>query len=332
MEARPVAFTATTSLQAAELPVCSGSIAACTERGRAHEVQVAPWKPRYLTVDFGGAAAGDSDDIYELFIESDDDFEAVVSMQNASCPVMDAPDNVKFKGASQVVSKKGTLRFRPAELGSKLYVVIVLVATGVCERAGPKDEMVSTFHLALRRGMPTSGYVVPILGMLASFLAVGGATFAVRALSLRVKHKNLAPARALSGESVYEGDDADLADDLLIAAAPAIGGSGGGGAAQLGWDVGLSKQHRKAFKLRHRSRAELKVNSLARKPPEAAAAKSQGYWKYLIVILLFYWIPVVQLVVGTHLPASLRARAPAAAAPPPPPSFQHSSFTRQPPR
>jgi hypothetical protein len=311
-----VEFVSSTELVNSTLPVCSrGRSKEECMRQDAVEVEVSPWRPQYLTLVLGddGVYTNDTDtngEIFELFVESDDELEAIVSIQNVSCPVLDLPQNVKFRGLAQAVSKKGALRMSRKDVGNVVYVVLVLVGSDKC------SNKTSTFRIVARPAMSSAQYWVPLGGMLGGFFGISAVVAFFFFLSWRrrthraaAKGDNVGNGTSLSSPSpsssssgsgdggndgIYEDDDADDADDAaaMVAARddPLLQ------LTKSTWDFGVVD--RTELKKTHRGVADLRLSQLARKPPRVLWATGMGFIYYLSVITLFYLIPVFQFVNG----------------------------------
>eukprot|EP00038_Savillea_parva_P008019 m.174090 g.174090 ORF g.174090 m.174090 type:complete len:882 (-) comp13789_c0_seq1:122-2767(-) len=243
-----------------------------------HEVEVASWMPRFFYIEMGDYEAVD------VLITSTDSQRAVASVQNASCPVYDEPWNVEHGSRTQTLTTQAQIYVPTPGKSGSLFLVLVLDPTV----AQCNTNTTSTFVIRVTPSLSTANYLQPAFKLLALYLAVYVAVVLVwLARKCAPLRKRLQGGRR--PDDVNESTLAERSGTNMSMSAAVFNNH------RVKWDDGSYTKFDKFF---FRSKSILHVSDLARKVPSLQERKSLRYLWYLVVISIFYFLPVGQLVLG----------------------------------
>eukprot|EP00052_Salpingoeca_macrocollata_P018810 m.154987 g.154987 ORF g.154987 m.154987 type:complete len:926 (+) comp20798_c0_seq2:560-3337(+) len=247
---------------------------------------------------------------------------AVVSIQNASCPVFDLPTNFQYQGLRQTFTDKADVYVERSSMTEQGFYIVFLV-----QPTQDQCQLEKTVTVAISAAMPTSQYARAVVIMLIPYLVMFAVTLCVMAYEL-------ARGRGISEPTFEEQtltgrEDPDTlhvesgADEYAVISTPAVYAAAvqhvqhsvehhtghtshthedwqdQPGAAdatiQTSWDQG---NYHALSKYYYRSKVHLMVSDLTRKPRRYRQAKFRGYILTLCAVCVFYALPVLQLVLG----------------------------------
>ena len=105
------------------------------------KVNVSANAPAFYRFDFGQE---DRVTIHARSSKPDNNnLQAVVSLQNGSCPIYDLPSNVQFTGIHQSIVHAGSFYLTRNKLGKSVYVVVVVRPSDQCGLPEPKEFEIS---------------------------------------------------------------------------------------------------------------------------------------------------------------------------------------------
>ena len=248
-----------------------------------------------------------------IHIDSKDDFCMTVSVQNISCPVYDMNKDVHFEGFFQTVDTKGGMSIRRETYPAGLHIVFVEKPSDVDCRTnagnffksnlvqdkdenchGPCRDKRVTFHITNQ--ITKDDYLKATFGAFLMF--VGAYVIVILVSCLLCVRKRIVPTErtlydrssptpnynAANDEAVGGGlvrDDTidDVSDDSSVD--------------EDDIDMLTDAEHDKEV---FRTKPMLFVSDLCKKSPKVLGKRSSLYQWNLITMIIFYGLPVIQLV------------------------------------
>jgi hypothetical protein len=128
-------------------------------------VQASSNAPVFYIFHFDDAMEGV---IFDIKSDGDNEqLQAVVSLQNSSCPIYDLPSDVSFSGLHQTMRKQSYMSTTRHRLGRDIYLVLVVRPDEHC-----RIPEFKTFTIHARSAPPKSSYTWPLVFNFGIFLAL----------------------------------------------------------------------------------------------------------------------------------------------------------------
>ncbi|KAK3849492.1 hypothetical protein Pcinc_043754, partial [Petrolisthes cinctipes] len=243
---------------------------------------------------------------------AEDDFCAMVAIQNITCPVFDSEENVQYGNYYQTMTYQAGITVRKVDYPNGLYVVVVVLSTDeLCSSAFQHVYRTrrKTITLSIEEKITYLEYLSAIfagLGYCAFFYIV---TLILACVSyIRAKKKQPRP-RSLLDDSVISTPE-DLSSQGPSQSYGAIGSSTETYVKEdhpplprTASDSSLDEDDidmlvdAESDKDIFRTKTFLYVSDLARKDMRVLTRKSQLYIWGLFTVAIFYAVPVIQLVI-----------------------------------
>lgn len=245
-------------------------------------------------------------DMVLVKVIADDDFCAMVAIQNITCPVFDSEENVEFGNSYQTMTSRAGITVRKLDYPNGLYVVVVMLSS---------DEACSSSFQHVYQGRKKKGEIkieekITQLEYLAAIFAGLGycALFYIVTLILAcisyIRSKRKQPReRSLLDDSILgTPEDLNFSDP-----SPSYGANNTSAdnpsLPRTASDSSLDEDDidmltdAESDKDIFRTKTFLYVSDLARKEMRVLTKKSQLYIWGLLTVGVFYGVPVIQLVI-----------------------------------
>eukprot|EP00048_Salpingoeca_helianthica_P024965 m.36737 g.36737 ORF g.36737 m.36737 type:complete len:848 (-) comp9713_c0_seq1:26-2569(-) len=247
------------------------------------KIKLRSWSPVFLRFDFGTLQR------VHFRLRSETQEEVIVSIQNETCPLFDMPSSVQYQGKHMTMSTQGDIYADLEDGQHGVYVVVVF-------KPGQGCSLTKEITITAIETLPIDQYYIKVLIMMSWFLGPSLAFFTLFIIEKYRKHGFAMNEPELqepsSPREVQVNEDHD-ADYLVLEAPetrPAVPPD-----VKYGWDTGTYDPRSKYY---YRSKIELRVSDLTRKPASVYIRKFRGYIMTLVAVGVFYALPVAQLVIG----------------------------------
>lgn len=251
-------------------------------------------------------------DMVLVKVNAEDDFCAMVAIQNITCPVFDSEENVQYGNAYQTMTYQAGITVRKVDYPSGFYIVVVMLSTDeVCSSSFRHvyHTRKKTVTITVEEKITKLEYLAAIiagLGFCAFFYIVTLILACISYVRAKRKHPR---ERSLLDDSIL-GSPEDLNSP---------GPSPSYGAISADAEIYIKEDHpplpstasdssldeddidmltdAESDKDIFRTKTFLYVSDLARKDMRILTKKSQLYIWGLLTIGVFYAVPVIQLVI-----------------------------------
>ncbi|ODM86750.1 SID1 transmembrane family member 1 [Orchesella cincta] len=300
--------------------------------GESETVDISPLSPRFFEFFFTNSNSR----FVLLEVTSNDTSCMTVSVQNASCPILDQENNVQFEGYWQTMSMKAGMTLRKDDFPYGFYIVFVMHGDDIrCKRSDDSDgeaqpllydyelnnDRIKLVEFVIREKITDIEYLAAIFGtggtfvLVYIFVFIVSCTYSCRSSTPSI---DMYPDNEISGEAGCSrvttthvpGTESDTTPGMLPppqtnACHPPPQTDADPEESQH-WladsDSSLDEtdidfmDDANREKDVYRTSRGLCVAALARKNPRILAKKSQLYLYTLFTVAVFYALPVVQLV------------------------------------
>ncbi|KAI4454754.1 sid1 transmembrane family memeber [Holotrichia oblita] len=246
-----------------------------------HEIAVSPSTPRFYYYGFPqNLSKGHNYDMVTVRVHSDSDVCMTVSIQNYSCPILDLNDDVTFKGSWQTVSREGGLTINRDNFQNGFFIVFVVKGDDY-DCTGKENSIVNRTKKIKFAVLPTisyDGYSIAVIITLACiclfYIVFGVSLFMCNRRCYVPRTMDYVPNTPTASSpgnpevrSLGESDDYDTLDEA-------------------------ESQHEIIL-----TRPNLYVSDLSRRNHSSLIRKSYSYFWHVLTVALFYFLPVIQLVI-----------------------------------
>ncbi|GJQ85947.1 hypothetical protein Trydic_g21795 [Trypoxylus dichotomus] len=252
-----------------------------------YSVTVSPSTPGFYYYSFPqNISNGDNYGMVTVRVHSDSDVCMIVSIQNYSCPILDLNDDVTFKGIYQTVSREGGLTIRH-ELFENGFFIVFVVKGDDYDCSNSETSATNRVKQVRFEIVPTISYheyswaVVNTLGCIALFYIVFG-------VSLFMCNRKCYVPRTM--DYINSGEmpsPSSVQDDVSVdAEVRSLNDSE--------YDtLDEAESHHEIIL----SKPNIKLSDLSRKNQSSLVRKSYSYLWHVLTVALFYFLPVIQLVI-----------------------------------
>ncbi|KAK9876017.1 hypothetical protein WA026_011133 [Henosepilachna vigintioctopunctata] len=262
------------------------------ELSKDYEFTITPSEPRYFFYNFSvNITRSEEESNYHtviLEVESTDQVCMTVSIQNASCPVLDLNQDITYRGFYETVNTRGGITIPKFKFPSGFYVVFVAKAddtdcTGKIGMVEP--DRVKNIVFRIKPSISYNDYINAVIATLSGiglFYLLFGLGFTYCSFKDFIP-RNMQYALEFNPESVPttpSGPGEEVDDNASFN--------------ETEYDTISEESIDKQNRL-HKS--ELYLSDLAKKDPRILKRKSYLYLYNVLTIALFYGLPVVQLVI-----------------------------------
>ncbi|KAL3270826.1 hypothetical protein HHI36_021345 [Cryptolaemus montrouzieri] len=258
------------------------------ELSKDYEFTITPSEPRYFFYNFSmNNSKIDDDSNYHtviLEVESSDEVCMTVSIQNASCPVLDLNQDITYRGFYETVNTRGGITIPKFKFPLGFYVVFVAKAddTDCTGKIGVfEPDRLKNIIFRIKPSISYNDYVNAVIATLASialFYALFGIGFTYWSfkdfIPRRMQYAIEFNPESVPATPTGPGDNASFDETEYDTIS----------------EASLDKNSR-LYK------SELYLSDLARKDPRVLKRKSYLYLYNVLTVALFYGLPVVQLVI-----------------------------------
>ncbi|KAK5638986.1 hypothetical protein RI129_013281 [Pyrocoelia pectoralis] len=252
-----------------------------------YNINITPSETRYYFYNF---PENDTDKNYQtviLEIQSDDDVCMMVSIQNATCPVHDSVNDIKFEGYWETVSRKGGITISKRNFPHGFFTVFVAMGdNSVCDGKTklPSNNHAKRLNFTIKPSIAYSDYAKAVgitIGciVLAYFILIS--TFCLwSAKDTRPRCMSFVDERDCQIVTTPGSIHAPDCDNISL------------DETEYDTITEAEKDHQIIL-----SKPVLYLSDLARKDPRILKKKSYFYLWHVLTVAVFYGLPVVQLVI-----------------------------------
>lgn len=281
---------------------------------------ITPSEPYFVQYKFNSKS-----DVVLIHVTSDDLNCAVISLQDIQCPVYDLDRNIEFSGFYQTMTTQAGVTVSSEDFPQGFYIVFVLKPNDQdcarIETIKPSSEITNrrkTINVRISPKISQSEYYVAVFGVFAIFALVYFLSIVIAVIFLIKELRNPSERSLLESQDVRRPlhsshstgygtvspsrtpFDSRLKDPLssfdeASGSVDTPSADEGDGDSLDETDVDMlddADQEKDVF----RTKTFLFVADLARKKQKKLSKKSSLYSRNILVIAIFYGIPVVQLV------------------------------------
>ncbi|KAG0726020.1 SID1 transmembrane family member 1 [Chionoecetes opilio] len=249
-------------------------------------------------------------DMVLVKVIAEDDFCAMIAIQNITCPVFDSEENVQYGNYYQTMTYQAGITVRKLDYPDGLYVVVVVLSTDEACSASFRHvyrTRKKTITLKIEEKITKLEYLAAIfagLGYCALFYSVALILTCISCIREKRKQPRIR----------------SLMDDSILATSDDHGAHGSSSYGDIGGSAGNNREEHPSLyrtasdssldeddidmltdaeseKDIFRTKTFLYVSDLARKDMRILTKKSQLYIWGLLTVGIFYAVPVIQLVI-----------------------------------
>uniref|UniRef100_T1IHB1 SID1 transmembrane family member 1 n=1 Tax=Strigamia maritima TaxID=126957 RepID=T1IHB1_STRMM len=288
------------------------------EADKHYKFNATPSEPEYFEATFP-----ENVDLLVISIFSNDDVCAVVSIQPIGCPVYDLDKDVQFNGSYQTMTRKAGFTLRAKDFdGRKFYIIFVVKAIDkACSRGMEtlsKQLKTTTgrrhkeFDVSMKNKMSKTEYYLATLGAISVFIVfyIISLTISVIYLVKNYNREDDSPMPTMAADTertmqivdhgnppprygaINQMDPETSAENAIDS--PVSPDDIGSGLDENEYD---SLPDADSDKNVLRTKTFLYVSDLARKNCKSLERKSKLYIYIMLIVAIFYGLPVAQLVV-----------------------------------
>lgn len=263
--------------------------------GEERHADVTPSQPVFYEFRF-------PDDVEMVLVQATalDDFCAMVSIQNITCPVFDCEENIQYSNFYQTMTYQAGITVRKANYPNGLYIVLVVLTED--EACSASFRHIIDIHREKKVTLLVEEKITELEYLAAIFAGLGFCFFfyivtLILACISYIRAKRKGPLqRSLLDDSLISPEDGNFAEpspsyahkDVLQRTVSD---------SSLDEDDFDTLEDVESEKDIFRTKTFLYVSDLARKNTQVLKKKSELYIWGLVTVAVFYAVPVMQLVV-----------------------------------
>ncbi|EEB18039.1 conserved hypothetical protein [Pediculus humanus corporis] len=240
-----------------------------------------------------------------LHVTSDDDTCMIVSIQNVSCPIFDLEENVQYRGHFQTITRQGGLTLTRDAFPNGFYIVLIVTGEdNYCfsKFLGNEYDRTKSVTVQLSKSISSSDYKIAVLLTLLVLSLFCTLMFTVFYYNYN-KEKNFIP------DDCFIESENEVSASVSNAVLPALSPSSPGpfivgtDTLSIKTDSSLDETDydnvsdvefdKDIFRLK----GYMYLCDLARKNQSVLKKKSEMYLWNLLTVAIFYFLPVLQLVI-----------------------------------